>query len=159
MDETLRQIGQLLLGAVPTVILFGLVYVSYRVLLHKPLEATLEERHQRTQGAIEKAQADIASADARTAEYEQRVRDARMAIYQAQESRRRKFQEAAAAALAEARAKADVLVRQTRGELEKDVTAARAGLESESEKLAAAVIQSILKPAGGAPTGAAGGRS
>ena len=159
MDDTLRQIGQLLLGAVPTVILFGLLYLSYRVLLHKPLEAALEERHRRTQGAIEKAQADIASADARTAEYEQRVRDARVAIYQAQESRRRKFQEVAAAALAEARAKADALVRQTRSELEKDVTAARAGLESESEKLAAAVIQSILKPAGGAPTGAAGGRS
>jgi F-type H+-transporting ATPase subunit b len=142
---------------VPTVILFGLLYVSYRVLLHKPLEAVLEERHRRTQGAIEKAQADIASADARTAEYEQRVRDARVAIYQAQESRRRKFQEAAAAALAEARSKADALVRQTRADLDNDVTAARTGLESESEKLAAAVIQSILRPAGG--VGAAGGRS
>jgi len=159
MDETLRQIGELLLGAVPTVILFGLLYLSYRVLLHKPLEAVLEERHRRTQGAIEKAQADIASADARTADYEQRLRDARVAIYQAQESRRRKFQEAAAAALAEARSKAHTLVRQTRADLEKDVSAARAGLESESEKLAAAVIQSILKPAGGAPAGAAGGRS
>ena len=159
MDETLRQIGELLLGAVPTVILFGLLYLAYRVLLHKPLEAVLEERHQRTQGAIEKAQGDIASADARAAEYEQRLRDARVAIYQAQESRRRKFQEAAAAALAEARSKADTLVRQTRTDLEKDVTAARASLESESEKLAAAVIESILKPAGGASAGAAGGRS
>lgn len=157
MDETLRQIGELLLGAVPTVILFGLLYISYRVLLHKPLEAVLEERHRRTQGAMEKAQADIASADTRAAEYEQRLREARVAIYQAQESRRRKFQEAAAAALGESRSKADALVRQTRADLEKDVTAARAGLESESEKLAAAVIQSILKPAGGAA--AAGGRS
>lgn len=87
MDETLRQIGQLLLGAIPTVVLFGLLYLSYRVLLHKPLEAVLEERRSRTQGAMEKAQADIASADARAAEYEQRLRDARMAIYQAQESR------------------------------------------------------------------------
>jgi len=159
MDETLRQIGELLLGAVPTVILFGLLYLSYRLLLHKPLEAVLEERHRRTQGAIEKAQADIASADARTANYEQRLREVRVAIYQAQEGRRRKFQEAAAAALAEARGKADTLVRQTRAELEKDVTAARTSLESESEKLAAAVIQTILKPAGGAAAGAAGGRS
>jgi len=157
MDETLRQIGQLLLGAVPTVVLFGLLYLSYRILLHKPLEAVLEERRRRTQGAIEKAQADIASADARTADYEQRVRDARVAVYQAQESRRRKFQEAAAAALAEARGKADAMVRQPRADLEKDVTVARASLESESEKLAAAVIQTILKPAGGAA--AAGGRS
>ena len=153
MDETLRQIGELLLGAVPTVVLFGLLYVSYRFLLHKPLEAVLEERHQKTQGAIEKAQADIASADARAADYEQRLKEARVAIYQAQESRRRKFQEATAAALAEARAKADAMVRQTRADLEKDMSAARVGLQGESEKLAGAVIQSILKAAGGAAAG------
>lgn len=156
MDETLRQIGELLLGAVPTVILFGLLYASYRVVLHKPLEAKLEERRAKTEGAVEKAQADIASADARAAEYEQRLKDARVAVYQAQESRRRKFQEATAAGLAEARAKADAMVRQTRGELEKDVTAARTGLEAESDELAAAVVQAILKPTAGAP--AAGGR-
>lgn len=157
MDETLRQIGQLLLGAVPTVILFGLLYVSYRVLLHKPLEAKLEERRQKTQGAMEKAQADVASADARAADYEQRLREARVAIYQAQESRRRKFQEATATALAEARGEAHAMVRQTRTDLEKDAAAARTGLEAESDKLAAAVIQAILKPTAGAP--AAGGRS
>jgi F-type H+-transporting ATPase subunit b len=150
MGETVRQIGELLLGAVPTVVLFGLLYLAYRFLLHRPLEAVLEERHQKTQGAIEKAQADIASADARAADYEQRLREARTAIYQAQEGRRRRFQEATAAALAEARAQSDALVRQTRAELEKDMTAARASLESESEKLAGAVIQSILKAAVGA---------
>jgi F-type H+-transporting ATPase subunit b len=158
MDETLRQIGQLLLGAVPTVVLFGLLYLSYRVLLHKPLEAVLEERRSRTQGAIAKAQADIVTADGREAEYEQRLKDARVAIYQAQESRRRRFQEATAAALAEARAKADAMVRETPAGLEKDVAAARTGLEAESDRLAAAVIQTILKPAGGAAA-AAGGRS
>lgn len=157
MDETLRQIGQLLLGAVPTVVLFGLLYVSYRVLLHKPLETVLEERRQKTQGAMEKAQADIASADARAADYEQRLREARVAIYQAQENRRRKFQEATAAALAEARGKANATVRQTRTDLQKDVAAARTGLEAESDKLAAAVIQAILKPTAGAA--AAGERS
>ena len=47
-------------------------------------------------------------------------------------------------------------VRETRAALEKDAAAARTGLEAESEKLAAAVVQAILKPAAGAP--AAGGR-
>ena len=158
MDDTLRQIGQLLLGAVPTVVLFGLLYLSYRMLLHRPLEAVLEERRSKTQGTIEKAQADIASADARAADYEQRLREARVAVYQVQESRRRKFQGATAAALAEARSQADAMVRQTRGDLEKDVAAARGGLQAESDKLAAAVIQTILKPAGGAAA-TAGGRS
>ena len=156
MDETLKQIGELLLGAIPTIVLFGLLYVSYRVLLHKPLEAVLEERRSKTEGAVEKARADVASADARAAEYEQRLKEARVAVFRAQESRRRKFQEATAAALAEARAKADATVRETRAALEKDAAAARTGLEAESEKLAAAVVQAILKPTAGAP--AAGGR-
>ena len=158
MDDTLRQIGQLLLGAVPTVVLFGLLYVSYRILLHKPLGSVLEERRSKTQGAMEKAQADIAGADARAAEYEQRLREARVAVYQAQESRRRRFQEATAAGLAEARAKANAMVLQTRADLGQDMAAARVGLQGESDMLAAAVIQTILKPAGRAAA-AAGRRS
>ncbi len=50
------------------------------------------------------------------------------------------------------------MVRETPAGLEKDVAAARTGLEAESDRLAAAVIQTILKPAGGAAA-AAGGRS
>src|ERR1700686_3677223 len=71
MDETLRQIGELLLGSVPTIIFFLLLYGLYTVIVHKQLARVLAERHARTQGAIEKAKADIATAEARAAEYEQ----------------------------------------------------------------------------------------
>jgi F-type H+-transporting ATPase subunit b len=73
MDETLRQLGGLLLGAVPTVILVALLYVLYTVIVHKPLRRVLDERRSKTEGAIEKSRADIAAADARTSEYEQRL--------------------------------------------------------------------------------------
>ena len=96
MDETLRQIGELLLGSVPTVIFFLLLYGCYTVLVHKPLTRVLSERYARTQGAIEKARADVTSAEARTAEYERRLRDARVALFKSQEVRRAQASQARA---------------------------------------------------------------
>ena len=78
MDETLRQLGELLLGAVPTVIMLALLYVLYKAIVHKPLARVLAERRGKTEGAIEKSKADIAAADARTSEYEQKLREARL---------------------------------------------------------------------------------
>src|SRR5947199_10634856 len=102
MDETLRQIGGLLLGYIPTVIFFLLLYGFYTVLVHKPLTRVLGERYARTQGAIEKAKSDIAAAEARTAEYEQRLRDARVALFKYQESRRAQASQVRADAVAQA---------------------------------------------------------
>ena len=62
MDDILSQLGGLLLGAVPTVVFVVLVYGAYSALVHKPLAAVLGERYRRTEGAIEKARADIAAA-------------------------------------------------------------------------------------------------
>lgn len=153
MEETLKQVGGLLLGAVPTVVLLLTVFAAYLVLVHRPLGRVLEERYNRSAGALEKARADIASADARTAEYEQKLRDARLAIYKAQEARRQKALDARAAAVAQARERGEALVRQARTTLEADVVAAKSVLQSESERLADRVIQRVLKPAA-----AAGGR-
>jgi hypothetical protein len=60
MEQTLRQLGELLLGAIPTVVLLLMLYGLYHVIVHKPLEAVLAERRKRTQGAAEKARTDIA---------------------------------------------------------------------------------------------------
>ena len=99
MDETLKQIGGLLLGSIPTIICFLLLFGLYTVLVHKPLTRVLSERRDRTQGAIEKARADIQSAESRTAEYEQKLREARLALFKAQEARRAKASQARAVAI------------------------------------------------------------
>ena len=98
MDQTLRQVGELLLGSIPTVIFVVLVYAVYNALVHKPLTKVLAERRSKTEGAVEKARADIAAAEARTAEYEQRLREARMAIFKAQGAQRQKAIQARASA-------------------------------------------------------------
>src|ERR1700738_257823 len=89
MDEILGQLGGLLLGSVPTIIFVVLLFGIYTAVVHKPLTRVLAERHSRTEGAIEKARADIAQAEARTADYEQRLREARMTVFKSQEARRK----------------------------------------------------------------------
>jgi len=154
MDETLRKLGELVLGAVPTIILFVVAYVSYRYIVHGRLQQVLQERYARSEGAMEKARADIAAAEAKTAEYEQRLREAKLAIFKAQEARRHEALQARAAAVAEARAAARAQIGEARAKLEQELTAAKARLEPQAEQLASQVIRTILKavarhPAGG----------
>src|SRR6202158_5206878 len=110
MEQTLKQLGELLLGAIPTVLLLLVLYGLYHVILHKPLEAVLAERRKRTQGAVEQARADISQAGARTAEYESRLRDARLAIFKSLDHRRKQAVEARAGAVAQARERAQKLI-------------------------------------------------
>jgi F-type H+-transporting ATPase subunit b len=147
MDETLRQIGGLLLGAIPTVIFFLLLYGLYTVLVHKPLTRVLAERRARTQGAIEKARADVASAEARTAEHEQKLREARLALFKAQEARRAQASSARSAALAEAHEKANMQIAQARAAIEKDKAVAKTLLENEAGRLATEIVRVVLEPA------------
>lgn len=154
MDETLRQIGELLLGSVPTIIFFLILYGFYVALVHRPLARVLAERYARTQGAIEKARMDVASAEARTAEYEQKLRDARVAVFKALESRRVKASQARAEAVAAARVKAQAQVDQARAEIAKEQQAAKDSLQVEVRRLATEIIRSVLEPA----TMQAGGR-
>src|SRR4029077_866252 len=103
MDETLRQLGGLLLGSIPTIVMLLLLYAIYTVVVHKPLSKVLAERRAKTEGAIEKARADVAAAEAKTAEYEQRLREARMAVFHQQETRRQAALQVRSAAVATAR--------------------------------------------------------
>jgi F-type H+-transporting ATPase subunit b len=147
MDQTLKQVGELLLGSIPTIIFMVLLYAIYTALVHKPLVKVLAERRDKTEGAVEKARADIAAAEARTAEYEQRLREARVAVFKHQEMRRQQAFEARNAAVAEARNKAQAQVEQARAAIAEDRAAAQAGLKAESGKLAAEIIRMVLRPA------------
>ncbi len=147
MDETLRQLGELLLGSIPTVILVALLYALYTTIVHKPLRAVLDERHSKTEGAVEKSRADIAAADARTSEYEHRLREARAAVFRAQEARRKAVMDARAAALTEARVKAQQQIQTAKAEIQKERDAALGGLQAEAQALASEIMRRVLEPA------------
>ena len=146
MDQTLKQLGELLLGAVPTIVLLLTLYAVYHFVVHKPLQKILEERRSRTQGAVERARADVADAEARSREYEDRLREAKLAVFRVAEGRRQAAQQSRAAAVAHARKLAEEQVQSARAQLEKEVAAARQALQLESERLAGEIIQAILNP-------------
>ena len=146
MDQTVRQLGELLLGAVPTTLLLALLYFLYTVLVHKPLKAILAERRSRTEGALEKARADIAAAEARTADYEQRLREARLKIFKNLEARRQQAAQARSEAAAQARTWAHEQVKSARVGLEQDKQQAMANLQAEAGRLATEIIRTVLRP-------------
>jgi F-type H+-transporting ATPase subunit b len=156
MDETLRQVGELLISSIPTILGLLIVWTAYRFLVHGPLQRVLAERRALTQGAIERAKAEIATAEARTAEYEQRVREARALIYKTQEAHRQRVMEERNNALAEARRQAGEMVKSARADLEKDILVAKTVLQQQSDVLADRVIALVLGK--GKASAAAGGQ-
>ena len=68
MQETLRQIGELLLNSIPTIICLLVLWTAYTFMVHNPLRQVLAKRHALTEGAVEQARKEIANAEARTAE-------------------------------------------------------------------------------------------
>jgi len=146
MDQTLRQLGELLLGAVPTVILLATLYILYTFLVHRPLTAVLAERRNRTEGGMEKARADIAAAEARTAEYEQRLREARLRVFKNQEARRQQATQVRNQAVSEARTRAQAQVKQARADIEEYKQQAMSKLQSDAAQLAAAIVRAVLRP-------------
>jgi F-type H+-transporting ATPase subunit b len=146
IDEMLRQLGDLVLGSVPTIILFVLLVIAYRFLLYAPLMRTLAERRERTLGAIEKAHAAIAAADAKSQEYEAKLRAARAEIFHRRELRLQQWYAQRDAALASARLAAQERVAAARTAIEADAAAARRQIEESVDQLAGQILRVILPP-------------
>jgi len=142
--DLLRQLGELLLGSVPTMIIFLILVLAYRFVLYGPLKRVLAERHNRTTGAVEKAHAAIAAADSKSQEYEARLRAARAEIFSAREKRVQEWNAQRDKALASARLAAHDWVTAARRGLEQESAAARQQIESSADQLAAQILQAVL---------------
>ena len=145
MDQTLKQLGELLLGSIPTMIFLLLLFMVYTFVVHRPLAAVLAERRSKTEGAVEKARADLGASEARAAEYEQRLREARLAVFKVQEARRAQAQQVRAKLTAEAREAAQKLVGEARAGIESDKVAAQTALQAESANVATEIIRAVLQ--------------
>ncbi|MBV9073534.1 MAG: hypothetical protein JOZ10_07890 [Acidobacteria bacterium] len=156
MDDTLRQLGELALGAIPTIVLFVVIWILYRVILHGALGRALAERRAHTVGAIEKAKAQVAAAEQKTSDYEHRINEARMNVFKTQELRRQQILDQRTLAIAEARAAAETMVTTARKEIQKDLETARARVQTDSGNLATQIIRTILRSSARQPVGERG---
>jgi F-type H+-transporting ATPase subunit b len=147
VDELLRQLGGLFLGSVPTIIIFLILVLSYRFILYGPLLKVLAERRGLTAGAVEKAHAAIAAADAKSQEYEAKLRAARAEIFRAREQRIQQWNAQREKALESARLAAHERVQTARNAIETEFAAAKKRVEGAADQLAGQILQAIL-PAG-----------
>ncbi len=144
VNELLRQLGELVLGSVPTMIIFLILVFAYRFVLYGPLVKTLAERRARTTGAVEAAHAAIAAADAKSQEYEAKLRAARAEIFHQREQRAQQWTAQKDTALASARMAAQERVSQARTGIDAEAASAREHIESVAGQLAAQVLQAVL---------------
>jgi F-type H+-transporting ATPase subunit b len=144
MDETLHQLEGLLLGSVPTIFLFLLIVILYRLLVYGPLTRVLNERRERTDGAIEQADAAMATAAAKTQEYEAQLRAARSKIFQARQLKQQQWARERDSAVAEAHAAAQRQVEEAKSALQAQTNAGRHTIEDSIDQLAGEILAAVL---------------
>jgi F-type H+-transporting ATPase subunit b len=144
MNETLHQLGGLLLGSVPTIFLFLLLVILYRFLVYGPLMRVLSERRARTEGAIEQAHAAIAAAEAKTQEYEAKLRAARARIFSARQRKLEQLNHEQDRVLAEAHEAAQHQLQAAKSALDTQIKDASRTLESSIDGLVGEILRAIL---------------
>jgi|SRR5581483_11495012 len=145
MDVILHQLGELLLKAVPTFLLVVLLTIYLKGIFFKPLEKVLKQRYEATEGAKKAAEAALARASAKTAEYEEALRAARAEVYRSQEQLHKQLQEQATAQIADARRGAEAAIQAARADIARDVEVAKQSLDRESAILADQIAESVLR--------------
>jgi F-type H+-transporting ATPase subunit b len=144
-----HQLGELFLGAVPTVLLILIFYFLMKALFFKPLLAVMAERDARSVGAQKAAEAAQTAAAEKLKQYQDALKKERAKLYSEQEAGRKKLLEERAALLKEARAKSAVAVAAAKQRVAGELQAARRDVETSIPQLAAEIASRILQ----SPTG------
>jgi F-type H+-transporting ATPase subunit b len=147
MDELfakLPKVKEFLIASIPTIILLVILHAYLKKFFFGPLDRALEERRKATEGANKLAQQSFEATKRKTAEYEEKLRNARTEIYQEQERRRAELQARQEAALREVRAKTDAMLAEARKQIEADSEAARRELEAEADAIAERIAAAVM---------------
>ncbi len=149
MQEILQQIGELLVDAIPTALLFIVLVLAYQFLIQGPLTAVLAKRRALTEGAMEDARKAVAEAEAKAAEYAERLRLARADAYKLREQRLKQWSAERDAALDSARKAAGQRVRQAKADLDAEAASARKVIHASAADLAGQALRAVLPLAAG----------
>lgn len=144
MDKIFHQLGDLVLGSVPTMILFVLLIAAYEALVRRPLENVLRERRSRTTGAVEQARGALSAAEAETTVYEDKLRCAKAEMFAARELLLKGWSEEREATLNELRRSTQDRVKAARREIEESAGVARRQIESVSGELSSKILRAVL---------------
>jgi len=145
MDQTLHALGELFLKAVPTFILVLLLHFYLKRMFFAPLERALKVREEATEGARKSAEAALARAEQRAAEYDAALRAARAELSREQEEKRNQWRAESATLVGQAKHSAHEALKQARAGIAAEAATARQALAAESQSLADDIARSILE--------------
>jgi F-type H+-transporting ATPase subunit b len=145
MDSSLlRQVGDLVITSLPTLFLFFLLYHYLRRFFFSRIEDVLKQRRAATAGTREAAGQSLKRAEAKAAEYEEKLRAARSEIYKDQERQRQRWREEQAAAVGAARERTSAQLEEAKASLREKTAEAKAQLGAESDALAEQIARVVL---------------
>src|SRR5215813_12216411 len=145
--DIVHQLGELFLGAVPTVVLILVFYFILKSLFFRPLLAVMAEREARSIGAQKDAEASQAAAAEKIKQYQDVLRRARAEVYAEQEANRKKWLEERAALLKVERARSATEVAAAKERVAAELAAARREMEPGIAQLASEIATRVLQPA------------
>ena len=145
MQEIVHQLGELLLQAVPTVLIVFLFYLILRSVFFAPLARVMAERDARTTGAQKAAEAAQAAAQDKSKQYQDALKQARAQVYAEQDAARKKLLDERNALLKASRGLAGEEVRVAKESIAGELAAARRDVEVGSSQLAAEIARRVLE--------------
>lgn len=145
MEQTLHDLGQLLLKAVPTILLLLVVHFYLKAMFFRPMADVLAKRRAATEGQRESAEALRAKAKEQTKSIEDQLRQAREAIYQEQEEARRRWTGDQSAQLDEERHKTRELIHQSEQQMNAEAATAKGQLQGTVDALADQIANTLLE--------------
>src|SRR5215470_141324 len=140
-----HQLGELFLGAAPTVLIILIFYFILRKLFFQPLLKVMAERDAQTIGAQKAAAAAQAAAAEKVKQYQEALKQARGKVYAEQEAARKKLLDERAAQLKDARSKASAEVVAAKERVGGELAAARRDVESSVAQLSTEIARRILQ--------------
>ena len=150
--DILHQLGQLFLGAVPTILIVLFFYFFMRWAFFAPIQKVMAEREARIAGARTEAAAVEAEAKQEMDAYAEALRKARAEVYGEQEAARQAALEERAQLLKAMRARTQEEVDTAKQRIAAEYAAVRAEIESQTPALADQIARAILaKPSGRRP--------
>jgi F-type H+-transporting ATPase subunit b len=148
MGQIGHQLGELLLGALPTAVIVTLFIIFMRWAFWTPFQRVLEQRESATIGARKDADQMLTRAEEKVREYEDALHEVRTEIYREQEEARKKMLDERTQAIGEARDKAGQMIQKAKTEIAAEVETARKDLDSQAKKLAKEIADSLLSGQG-----------
>jgi len=144
MSEIFSQLAHLFLQTVPTVVIVFLLFIGLDRIFFRPVMAVMQEREDRTAGALARARERAGAAEAKAREYEEAFQAARQEVYRQREAQRHAVLEECDATLHKARERAEALARGSQAELAQEVARAQGELEAACRPLAEEISERLV---------------